>query len=60
MAHRKEPKTFTLKGKDWPLTAEDGAQILMDAEALKTNQPFLKAAMAVLKEKKKLIEKATP
>jgi hypothetical protein len=52
-----EPKTWTIPSRDWGITADEAANILVSAEEVKKNKDLYKVAVATLKKKKKAIDK---
>lgn len=56
MPSNKEPKRFELASRSFGITADDAAEVLITAKEIMANKPLNKAAMKVLKEKKKAID----
>ena len=56
MATNKEPKTWIIPSRDWGVSADEAAGILVQAEEVKKNKDLYKAAIATLKNKKKSID----
>ena len=54
-----KPKEFTIPSRDWPITANEAADIKVTYQEILDNKELNRAAMKILKEKKKTIEKAT-
>lgn len=53
-----KPKEYKIPSRDWGITASEAADTLRTAQEIKDNKPLLKAAVAILKARKKSIGKA--
>jgi hypothetical protein len=61
MAHgiqqsNREPKRFTLASRSYGIDASEAADVLITAKEIMANKELNKAAMKVLKDKKKAID----
>ena len=52
-------KGYKLPSSEWEVTAQEAANILVKAEEIKAHKVLNKEALAVLRKKKKAIEKVT-
>ena len=56
MASNKEPKRFELASRSFGIDAPEAADVLITAKEIMANKELNKAAMKVLKDKKKAID----
>ena len=52
----KSPKSFVIPSRDYGITAEEAANLLVSAREVKANKPLYKAAVKHLKDKRKAID----
>jgi len=52
----KSPKFFTIPSRDYGITADEAANVLVSAEEIKKNKPLYKAAVKYLKDTRKAID----
>ena len=58
MAHNEiRPKEYKIPSRSYGITASDAADVLLSAEEIHANKPLNKAALVILKTKKKTISK---
>jgi hypothetical protein len=50
-----KPKKYTIPSRDWGITADEAANILVSAKEVKANKALYDAAIKHLKEKKDAI-----
>ena len=55
----KNPKEFSIPSRDWPITASEAGNVLVEAQEIKANKVLYKAAIANLKAKKKALDTVT-
>ncbi len=53
----KGPKEYQIPSRSFGVTANEAAEILITAKEIMANKPLNKAAMKVLRDKKKAIDK---
>jgi len=52
----KSPKFFTIPSRDYGITADEAANVLVSAKEIKKNKPLYKAAVKHLKDTRKAID----
>ncbi len=52
------PKEFTIPSRSFPITAQEAADIKITAQEILNNKELNRAALKMLREKKKAIDKA--
>ncbi len=58
MPHKRhEPKEFTIPSRSWPITAVEAADTLVAAIEIKGHKELNKAALKILRDKKKIVDK---
>ena len=55
MPRPSEPKTYKIPSRSYGITAAEAADVLVAAEEVRKNKPLMKAAVSILKEKKKAL-----
>jgi len=53
----KMPKEYNIPSRSWPITANDAAETLVAAIEIKANKELNKAALKILRDKKKTVDK---
>lgn len=53
------PKEYNIPSRSFPITASEAADIKIAAQEIKSNKELNKAALKVLREKKKAIDQVT-
>lgn len=59
VGYNKEPKEWMIPSRSYGISANDAADVLVTGMEIKSNKTLYKAALAVLKEKKKAINALT-
>ena len=57
LVQSKGPKEYQIPSRSYGVNANEAAEILITAKEIMANKPLNKAAMKVLREKKKAIDK---
>jgi hypothetical protein len=57
MSNGKSPKEYTIPSRSWPITAQEAADTLIAAKEIQGHRELNKAALKILREKKKTVDK---